>query len=263
MAKRFTDSNKFNDPWYRRLSPKHKCLWEYLLAECNHAGLLKNLDFERMTFQIGEEITQEDIKIFDGRLIFVNKEILFIPKFIEFQYSELNPESRVHSSIIKELEKFNLYKKLKGIDRVSTGYLKGIDTLKDKEKDKDKDKDKDKEKEVSSLVLSSLPEDMKIYGKYHNVCMSVEQYNKLLGICASQKLLDELVNNLSENIKQGTEHSFRSDYPNTHFVRLQKYRKYRLDNPDKFPPHKQTEKSEVGEIVDKWYNEMKERGYGE
>lgn len=45
---------------------------------------------------------------------------------------------------------FNLYKKLKGIDRVSIGYRKGIDTL------KDKDKDKYKDKYISSLVLSSL-----------------------------------------------------------------------------------------------------------
>jgi len=32
----------------------------------------------------------------------------FIPKFIEFQYGELNPSSRVHQSVIKILDKYNL-----------------------------------------------------------------------------------------------------------------------------------------------------------
>lgn len=224
MAKRFTDTEKFNDPWYRRLSPKHKCLWEYLLSQCNHAGILQNLDFDMMTFQIGEEITKDDLKIFENRIKFINDEILFISKFIEFQYGKLNPENRVHSSVLRELKKYSL-------DGVIKGLISPILGL----KDKDKNKDKDKENISSSLVLSSsLQNDQKLYGKYNNVCMSVQQYGQLLSMCASQKLLDELVDSLSENIEQGKEHPFRSDFPNTHFVRIQKYRKYRLENPNRF-----------------------------
>lgn len=73
-----------------------------------------------------------------------------------------------------------------------------------------------------------------IYGKYNNVCLTAEQYNRLLGICASQKLLDELVDNLSENIETGKEHPFRADFPNAHAVRLEKYREYRVKYPQKF-----------------------------
>ena len=69
------------------------------------------------------------------------------------------------------------------------------------------------------------------------VCLTAEQYNRLLGICASQKLLDELVDSLSENIEEGREKPYSAEFPNAHFVRLEKYRAFRLKNPDKFSPH--------------------------
>ena len=143
MAKRFTDTEKFNDPWYRRLSLLHKVIWEYLLAECNHAGILEKLDLELMSFKIGEDISLDDLKSFEERIVFINEEVIFIPKFITFQYGPLNPQSKVHASVLKELEKWEIqapYKTLpKSIDRVSIGLANPIDTLKDKEKDKDKD----------------------------------------------------------------------------------------------------------------------------
>ena len=159
------------------------------------------------------------------------------------------------------------------------GYPKGIQTL----KEKDKYNTQEKEKDISSSLeadqsvrretlendqsvrrdFSEEQKDLHIYGKYNNVCMSVEQYNKLLGICASQKLLDELIDNLSENIETGKEHSFRSDFPNTHFVRLQQYRKFRLKNPERFktsgssPPKsfKEQEWENYENRINKWYFE--------
>lgn len=74
----------------------------------------------------------------------------------------------------------------------------------------------------------------KLYGKYNNVCLTAEQYNRLLGICASQKLLDELVDSLSENIETGKEKPYQADFPNAHFIRLEKYRAYRVKYPQKF-----------------------------
>ena len=70
MAKRFTDSEKFRGVWYRRLKPKHKCLWEYFLAECSVAGTLK-IDLDSMSFHIGDKITKEDLDIFKDRIYFI------------------------------------------------------------------------------------------------------------------------------------------------------------------------------------------------
>jgi len=251
MAKRFVDTELWQKEWFQDLSLKEKIILKYIFENCDCAGVW-NANFKLATFIIGERVSVDDIHNINAKkeqFTILENGYIFVNDFIKFQYGTLSESCKPHKPVIEKLKKYNLF------ERVLKGYPKGMDTLEEKEKEKEKEKD------ISSLVLSSLPEEMKIYGKYHNVCMSVEQYNKLLGICASQKLLDELVDDLSENIEQGTEHSFRSDYPNRHFVRIQKYRKYRLDNPDKFP-HKQTNKADVGEIVGKWYKDMKERGYG-
>lgn len=168
MAKRFTDTEKFNDKWYRNLSLLHKAIWEFILAECNHAGILK-FDIDLMSFKIGATVTLEDLESFGDRIIFLSEEVLFVPKFITFQYGKLNPQSKIHCSVLKELEKW-------GIDTLSIGYDKGMDTLTeplpkgidtlnkplaksmDTLKNKNKDKKKNKDKNISSLVLSSLTE---------------------------------------------------------------------------------------------------------
>ena len=152
MAKRFTDSNKFNDSWYRRLSPLHKVIWEYILSECNHAGILKDLDLELMSFKIGSTIKQEDLELFkkDGRLIFLSETILYIPKFIPFQYGNLNPNHKVHASVIRELEKNNI----KDIDTLSLPYTNPYTRVKDKDKEKDIDKYMDMETNIDIINFS-------------------------------------------------------------------------------------------------------------
>lgn len=173
MAKRFTDTDKFNDVWYRKLPILQKCIWEYLLAECNHAGILENFDLEMMSFKIGEQITISDLDAFKDRITFIDEKTLFIPKFIEFQYGTLNPQSKVHSSVLKELEKYS-------IDRVSIEYGKGIDTLKDKNKNiyKDKINNKDINKVINTDNVISIKSDPYINPtkKYF-----VEQAKEILG----------------------------------------------------------------------------------
>ena len=135
MAKRFTDSAKFSDIWYRKLTILQKVIWEYLLAECNHAGILENFDLEMMSFKIGADVTMQDLDVFSDRIKFIKDDVLFIPKFIEFQYGTLNPQSKVHQSVLKELKRYS-------IDTLSIELLNPIHRVKDKEKEKEKDKDK-------------------------------------------------------------------------------------------------------------------------
>lgn len=103
MSKRFTDSEKFRDVWYRKLSPTHKCFWEYLLSECDSAGIIE-IDFESASFHIGAEVTEKDLDIFSGRVIKLYDGKYFIPKFIEFQQGELNPQNNAHKPIIERLK---------------------------------------------------------------------------------------------------------------------------------------------------------------
>lgn len=143
MARRFTDTEKFNDSWYRKLTLLQRSIWEFLLAECNHAGILEKFDIDIISFKIGVSITLDDVKSLGNRIIFVTDEILFIPNFIKFQYNILNPQNKVHASVLRILEKYNLQAPCKVLKSPLLGS-------------KDKDKDKDKDKSLSSsLVLSS------------------------------------------------------------------------------------------------------------
>jgi len=140
MANRFTDTEKWSDPWFRRLTPIGKCVWDYLTDRCNHAGIWK-VDMDLMSFHIGAEISKEDVRTYlDRRLVELNKEEWFIPGFIDFQYKcsieQLDPENRVHNSIINILKKKGVYK---GLNRPYKGR-------------KDKDIYKDKEKERLDLI---------------------------------------------------------------------------------------------------------------
>ena len=215
MAKRFTDSNKFGDIWYRKLPLLQKVLWEFLLAECNHAGILTNFDLEMASFKIGADITKKDLEIFESRVIFITENTLFIPKFIEFQYGEFNPKNRVHLNVLKELDKFN-------ISASWTERKRSVDASKEKEQEQEQEKEKE------------IEIDTKLYGEYLNVNLNNEQYGKLLAMCASEKLLNELIDSFSIKIEVGKERPYQADLPNAHFERIKSYYNWRKKNPEKF-----------------------------
>lgn len=109
MAKRFIDTNLFNDEWFMDLSKDAKLFYIYLITNCDHAGIIelnKKLcqfqtdikDFERVRQELG------------NRLVTVQDNIYFLPKFIKFQYPNF-PQSNVkqQESAIKILESYGLF----------------------------------------------------------------------------------------------------------------------------------------------------------
>lgn len=150
MAKRFTDTGKWDKLWIRKLSPELKLLWVYLLDKCDHAGIWE-ADIDLAKFQLGITIDQDEaIKVFNGRVVPLSGgEKWFIPKFIEFQYGDLNPENRVHKSVIEILERNGIQGPYKPLTRGSQGC---------KDKDKDKDKDMDKVGGSKGGILKSVRE---------------------------------------------------------------------------------------------------------
>lgn len=128
--KRFTETDKWKDPWFRRLDGRLKLLWMWLCDQCDHAGII-DPDMDLAAFQIGVVVTEMDLAAFDGRLSKLQNGKWMLTKFIAFQYGELSVDCRAHGPVFKSLEN----------NRVSKGYAKGIHTLQDKDKDKDKDKD--------------------------------------------------------------------------------------------------------------------------
>ena len=108
--------------------------------------------------------------------------------------------------------------------------------------------EEDKEEDIYNTTILEDLKTQKIFGEYNNVCLTATQYNQLLGMCASQNLLDELVDSLSRNIEEGKEKPYKADFPNAHFIRLQKYREYRLKYPHKFTNDKRISYKDINEM---------------
>lgn len=134
MSKRFTDTEIWNDEWFRNLPTKYKELWRYLYENCDIAGCWK-INLSHLHFSMpGEQFTLDDILITlnsdkERVIVFDNNKRLFITKFINFQYGLLSTKCGPHLGVIK------LFK-----DLLERGLPKGYLTLQDKDKDKDKDK---------------------------------------------------------------------------------------------------------------------------
>ena len=179
MAKRFTDTDKYKNPFIRSLPGAYKLFWDYIYHNCNHAGIWVK-DFEIAQIYIGQDMPineSEALRLFnlDQQRVAVidNKGKWFIIPFINFQYGELKENNRVHSSVISILNKYQL------LD--NKGHVSPLQRAKDKDKDKAKSKDKDKDKES--------------YGENKKVLMTEEEHQKLFDIHGVEKatmLIDTL-----------------------------------------------------------------------
>lgn len=173
MAKRFTDTEIWEQDWFIDLPNKYKLLWNYIKDKCDNVGIW------RPNKSILQKIVGEPINL-DEFLSFVNleKERLkvlpsgrwWIKDFFVFQYgNRFSPESNVHKGALKALVQNGIHIReifqdgignLKDIDfqelrtiayakdikTLSVAYGNPIERVKDKDKEQDKDKERIKEK---------------------------------------------------------------------------------------------------------------------
>lgn len=82
--------------------------------------------------------------------------------------------------------------------------------------------------------IEDFKDDLKNWhGEYSNVRLTSLQYQNLLALTLSEKLLGEFIADLSSNIEQGSEKRYREDLPNVHFERLKAYIAWRKTHPNK------------------------------
>jgi hypothetical protein len=132
MAKRFTDTEKWNDDWYISLTNDYRIIWQWLIDNCNHAGICKR-SIRLLNLMCNTNISEQDlIEKMEGRVIIANNN-WFIPKFLKFQYANLHSERNVIKSVVAELEKHDL------LSMIPESFGNDYRIIKNKDKDKDKD----------------------------------------------------------------------------------------------------------------------------
>jgi len=156
MGKRFTATEKWDDPFFCELNNNDKLLWIYLLDKCDNAGIY-DVNIKNLNFALDMLYTEKGIlETFRERIQVLNGgSKWFIPKFIEFQYGELTSNCKPHIPVMDKLKKYGL-----------KGYPKGIQTLQEKEKEQVQEKDKDKDKEIMAKMTEFELEVMLYKGEY-------------------------------------------------------------------------------------------------
>lgn len=105
--KRFTETNKWRDAWFRRLSGSAKLLWYYLLDNCDQIGLA-DMDFDFASGDCGQPIKEKHLEELADHVQVIGNGKIFIPKFIHFQYGELSIACPPHKTILKMVESHGL-----------------------------------------------------------------------------------------------------------------------------------------------------------
>ena len=158
--KRFTETTKWTDPWFRKLPTRFKCLWIFLCDNCDHAGVWEP-DRETAEHFIGERLDwAKAIEAFQERIETLPCGKWRLVKFVQFQYGKLSEDCKPHRPVFQAMEKHGLSR-----DSVENGVFsdpskpKPIKSLSEpfqRVQDKDKEKDKDKEPESDAEWLSML-----------------------------------------------------------------------------------------------------------
>jgi uncharacterized phage protein (TIGR02220 family) len=132
--KRFTDTNKWDKPWFRKLHPTLKSFWTYACDRCDNAGVWV-VDLELAEFYIGTPVKETEIlSAFGDRIKPIGDGKWWLVGFIDFQAGELKMECKPHAAIIGTLKRHGIY-------TLYIEYAKGIQTPQEKERERDTEKD--------------------------------------------------------------------------------------------------------------------------
>jgi hypothetical protein len=104
VAKRFTNTNKWDDDWFLSLPPLYKAAWQYLCDTCEGGTGIKKISFRKMSNDVGGEITLEEFdRHFGDRIHWVNEETIWIHGFIKEQFKKLSVNNKAHVNMAKNV----------------------------------------------------------------------------------------------------------------------------------------------------------------
>ncbi len=137
--KRFTDAEKWRDPWFRGLPYGVKLAWLYLCDTCDAAGVWR-VDPEGFAFETGldcMDLTLDALrKSLGDRVVALDADRWLLVKFVAFQYPRgLSPASKPQKAVLDLLSRHSL--------TLSNGTVTLLRRVQDKETEKEKDTDKE------------------------------------------------------------------------------------------------------------------------
>ena len=103
--KRWTETSKWDDPWFRGLPADVKVFWLYLCDRCSDGGVWEE-DWEDAEFRTKAKLVPEKVlKALASRIERVDERHIWLRKFIGFQNRKLSrdikPQKRMWESIDK------------------------------------------------------------------------------------------------------------------------------------------------------------------
>jgi hypothetical protein len=107
MGKRFVETELWKKEWFRKLPPRLKSFWFYLIMNCDCSGVWEP-DFEQASFSIGEKVVKKDLESFGDRIEQIENGKWWLNTFISFQNGELSERCPAHKPIIKAVLKHKL-----------------------------------------------------------------------------------------------------------------------------------------------------------
>jgi len=150
-VKRFSETQKWSDPWFMDLPAKWKLMWLYLLDNCDNAGVWTP-NMRLAAVQIGEPMEgSEAIRTFADRVQVLPSGKWHVIKFVQYQYGKLSEDCRPHQQVLSLI-------KSHGLDTLSIPYTKGIVRV----QDKDKDKEEKQEVLVMQVEEAEKPDETRI-----------------------------------------------------------------------------------------------------
>ena len=163
--KRFTDTDKWSDKFFRSLTPSGKVFWIWLCDNCDNAGIWER-DDDLFKFFSGIHVEVEaHLEELGERIEILDDGKILLPKFVLFQQGGmLNEDKPPHRQILRLLEKNGLEQrecgeirkvnerqskgKAKAKESLSKGKAKAIGISKGKGKGKGKGKEEESEEEI-------------------------------------------------------------------------------------------------------------------
>jgi len=165
MAKRFTETNKWQDDWFCTLTNDEKVVWQYLNDHCSVAGLIKK-GLRHLNYFCGTKFTEAKLLEIFGEKIVDLGDCFFLPTFILEQYpTGLSSDKPLIVSVRRELEASNHYLMIEqSLPNHYPMIRQSLDNDRPIIKERERVKEREKEKEEEGGAGGSLYKDaMTVY----------------------------------------------------------------------------------------------------